>query len=286
MRLRAAAKINWVLEVLGCRDDGYHEIRSLMQTVGPCDALELAAGEGLNLEVEGAGPPLQDNLVLRAATILGGGMSGAHIRLTKRIPEAAGLGGGSSDAAATLRGLNKLWHLGHSDAHLMEMAVGIGSDVAFFVYSGTARAEGRGERVAPLPDLSPMWIVLLVPPFRLPEKTRRMYDALRPADFTDGHRVEALQRRLQRGLPIVDADLYNAFEGVAYEVFQGLGAYRDAFLEAGVRRVHLAGSGPALFVMSPDVGAARAVHDRLKPPGGQKMLVRTLTATEAQAMEG
>jgi 4-diphosphocytidyl-2-C-methyl-D-erythritol kinase len=285
MRLRAAAKINWVLEVLGRRDDGYHEIRSLVQTVGPCDALEFTAGERLNLEVEGAEQALQDNLVLRAATLLGRGASGAHIRLTKHIPVAAGLGGGSSDAAAALRGLNELWRLDYEDAHLVEMAAGIGSDVTFFIHGGTALAEGRGERVTPLPDPSPVWLVLLVAPFRLPEKTRRMYDALRPADFTDGHRAEALQRRLQRGLPIGDADLHNAFEPAAYEVFQGLDAYRDALLAAGARRVHLAGSGPALFALGLDEDDARATHESLRPPGGKALLVRTLTAAEARIIE-
>ncbi len=105
---------------------------------------------------------------------------------------AAGLGGGSSDAAAALRGLDELWRLGRGDARLAEMGTEIGSDVAFFVHGGTALAEGRGERVTPLPDISPVWLVLLVPHFRLPAKTRRMYDALTPADFSDGSRTEAL----------------------------------------------------------------------------------------------
>ena len=208
------------------------------------------------------------------------------MRLIKRIPVSAGLGGGSSDAAAALRGLNEFWRLGYGDARLAEMAGEIGSDVAFFVYGGTALAEGRGERVTPLQDIPPVWLVLLAPPLRLPEKTRRMYDALAPADFSDGSRTEALLRRLQGGLPIADSDLHNVFERAAYEVFGGLDAYRDALLAAGARRAHLAGSGPALFALGPDEATARAVHDRLKPPGGQKMLVRTLTATEARAMEG
>jgi len=287
MRLYAPAKINWTLEVLGRRNDGYHEVRTVIQTVEPCDALELAPADGLDLEVEGAHEPSQDDLVLRAAALLGGGgAGGARIRLSKRVPVAAGLGGGSSDAAAALHGLNELWRLGHGDARLAEIGAGIGSDVAFFVYGGTALAEGRGERVTPLSDLAPTWLVLLVPPFRLPEKTRRMYNALTPADFTDGSRTEALLRRLRQGLPIVDEGLYNAFQRVAYEVFEGLEASRDALLAAGARRVHLAGSGPALFALGPDEGTARAVHDRLRPPGGQALVVRTLTAAEARAIEG
>jgi 4-diphosphocytidyl-2-C-methyl-D-erythritol kinase len=286
MRLCAPAKINWTLEVLGRRDDGFHEVRSLMQTVGPCDVLEITAGDRLKLEVEGAHQPSQDDLVLRAAALLGGGGDrGGYIRLSKRVPVAAGLGGGSSDAAAALRGLNELWRLGYGDAGLAEISAGIGSDVAFFVHGGTALAEGRGERVTTLPDIPPTWLVLLVPPFRLPEKTRRMYAALTPGDFSDGTRTEALRRRLNRGLPIADAELYNAFERAAFEVFQGLDAYRDALLAAGARRAHLAGSGPALFALGQDEDAARAMHDRLRTPGGQALVVRTLTAAEARVTE-
>jgi 4-diphosphocytidyl-2-C-methyl-D-erythritol kinase len=294
MRLCAPAKINWTLEVVGRRDDGYHEVRSLMQTVGPCDALEFTPADRLDLEVEGEHQPSQDDLVLRAAALLGGSARGAHIHLSKRVPVAAGLGGGSSDAAAALRGLNELWGMGYGDAQLMEMGAGIGSDVAFFVHGGTGLAEGRGERITPLRDLPPTWLVLLVPPFRLPEKTRRMYSALTPGDFSDGSRTEALLRRLNQGLPIADAELYNAFQRVAYEVFEGLDAYRDALRAAGARRVHLAGAGPALFALGPDEDAARAIHDRLRPPSGQAprrapvwaLVVRTLTAAEARVMEG
>jgi 4-diphosphocytidyl-2-C-methyl-D-erythritol kinase len=285
MRLCAPAKINWTLEVLGRRDDGYHEVRSLMQTVGLCDALEFTAADRLMLEVEGEHQPSQDDLVLRAAALLGGGARGAHIHLSKHVPVAAGLGGGSSDAAAALRGLNELWRLGCGDAQLVEMAAGVGSDVAFFIHGGTALAEGRGELVTPLPDVAPVWLVLLVPPFRLPEKTMRMYAALTPADFTDGAPTGALLRRLHRRLAIADADLCSAFQRVAYEVFQGLDAYRDALLAAGARRVHLAGSGPALFALGPEEGTARAVHARLRPPGGQALVVRTLTAAEARVVE-
>jgi 4-diphosphocytidyl-2-C-methyl-D-erythritol kinase len=295
MRLYAPAKINWTLEVLGRPPEAdYHEVRTVIQTVEPCDALDVAPADGLEMEVEGVLEPLEDDLVLRAAALLGGGGGGgASICLSKRIPLAAGLGGGSSDAAATLRALNELWRLGYADAQLAGMGAGIGSDVAFFVYGGTALAEGRGERVTPLPDVPPTWLVLVVPPFRLPEKTRRMYSALTLADFTDGSRTEALLRRLRQGRPIADEGLYNAFERAAYDVFEGLHAYRDALLAAGARRVHLAGSGPALFALGPEEEAARAVYDRLRPPAGQAagrapvwaQVVRTLTAAEARVSE-
>jgi 4-diphosphocytidyl-2-C-methyl-D-erythritol kinase len=270
MRLYAPAKINWTLEVLGRPPEaGYHEVRTVIQTVELCDALDLAPADGLEMEVEGALEPFEDDLVLRAAALLGGGGDGgASVRLSKRIPAAAGLGGGSSDAAATLRALNELWRLGYTDAQLAEMGAGIGSDVAFFVYGGTALAEGRGERVTPLPDVPPTWLVLVVPPFRLPEKTRHMYSALTPADFSDGSRTEALLRRLRQGRPIAEEGLYNAFERAAYDVFEGLHAYRDALLAAGAGGVHLAGSRPAQVARGP-----------------WAQVVRTLTAAEARVSE-
>ena len=286
MRLYAPAKINWTLEVLGRRDDGYHEVRTVIQTVEPCDTLELTTAGRLQIEVEGEQELSEDDLVLRAATRLGEGRDGgARMRLSKRVPVAAGLGGGSSDAAAALRGLNRLWRLAHDDARLAATGAGVGSDVAFFVHGGTALAEGRGERVTPLPDLPPTWLVLLVPPFRLAAKTRRMYSALSSADFSDGSRTEALVDRIRRGLLPDDDALHNAFQRAAFEMFAGLEAYRDALLSAGARRVHLAGSGPALFALGPDEPAARSIHKRLRSPVGRGLVVRTLTSAEARREE-
>ncbi|MDP2675876.1 MAG: 4-(cytidine 5'-diphospho)-2-C-methyl-D-erythritol kinase, partial [Dehalococcoidia bacterium] len=165
MRLYTPAKVNWTLEVLGRLPQAdYHEVCTVMQTIELCDALEFGPGEGVRLEVEGPHEASGDDLVLRAAALLGGGGGrGARIRLTKRIPVAAGLGGGSSDAAATLRGLDELWGLGLGGEKLAEMAAGLGSDVPFFLAGGTALAEGRGERVTPLLDATQSWLVLLAP---------------------------------------------------------------------------------------------------------------------------
>ncbi len=319
MRLYAAAKINWTLEALGRPDSyqGYHEVRTVMQTIDLCDTLEMWRAPELRQEISeepaepsdvpvvtvrpravtigwaGQDPGIEYDLLpgtallLRVVELLDPDWErDARIDLTKNIPIAAGLGGGSSDAAAALRGLNELWKLGRSDAQLAEAGAGLGSDVPFFVYGGTALAEGRGERVTPLPEPPPVWLVLLAPPFELPEKTKRMYAALTPADFSDGSRTEALVGRIRGGGPVDDSGLYNVFERVAYEVFAGLDAYRDALLTAGARRVHLAGSGPALFALGADEDAARSVHARLRLPGGQAFVVRTLTAAEALRREG
>jgi len=288
MKLFAPAKINWTLEVGRRRDDGYHEVRTVMQTIDLCDELELARDNGLRLEVVGPHEASEDDLVMRAAALLDGdGGRGAHLRLTKRIPVAAGLGGGSSDAAAALRGLNEAWGLGHDEAELTGLAAQLGSDVSFFLSGGTALAEGRGERVTPLPDAARAWLVVLAPPIALADKTQRMYAALTPSDFADGSRTEALAERLRAGMPIRDGDLYNAFERAASAVFEGLDGYREALLAAGASRVHLAGAGPALFALAADEPGADAIRDKVSlPAGGRVFVVRTLTAAESLRREG
>ena len=287
MKLPPPAKINWTLEVLRRREDGYHEVRTVMQTIDLCDELEFGAGEGVRLEVDGPHEATEDDLVLRAAALLDEGRGrGAQMRLTKWIPVAAGLGGGSSDAAAALRALNDRRGLSRSAQELSELAAEIGSDVPFFLCGGTALVEGRGERVTPLPDAAQTWLVLLVPPLQLPDKTRRMYAALAEADFTDGSRTERFVEVIRERRAVEDGDLYNVFERAAYAVFEELDAYREALLGAGAQSVHLAGAGPALFALGPDEAGARAIRDKVSLPDARVFVVRTLTAAESLRREG
>jgi 4-diphosphocytidyl-2-C-methyl-D-erythritol kinase len=279
MKLLAPAKVNWTLEVLGRRDDGYHEVRTVMQAVELCDGLELEPADRLNLEVAGEHTAHEDDLVLRAAAALNGGRGrGALIRLRKMVPVAAGLGGGSSDAAAALRGLNELWELGRSDDELLALAATLGSDVPFFLTGGTALAEGRGERVTALPDAQPCWLVVVVPPIRIEEKTKRMYAALRPEDFSDGAGTAALVERIRSDKGVRDEDIRNAFERVAFDVFEGLDEYQQALVAAGARAVHLAGAGPALFALAGDEAGARMISDKISLRDGRLFVVRTLAA--------
>lgn len=286
VRAIAPAKINWTLEALGRRDDGYHEIRTVMQTIDLHDGLIIEAAPALTMEVTGPHTAWDDDLVLRAArnlrevARLG---TGAVIHLAKEIPVAAGLGGGSSDAAATLRCLDRLWGLGMTEAALAGVAAEVSSDAPFFMRGGTAMAEGRGERVTPLRDAPEAWLVLLVPPLKVAEKTRRMYGALTPADFTDGSRTTALVQRIRGGAPVSGESVYNAFERAAYDVFGGLGEYRRALLDAGASAVHLAGSGPALFSLAGSQAGARGILSRLRAPGGRALTAKTTAAGEATA---
>ncbi|GAF90970.1 unnamed protein product, partial [marine sediment metagenome] len=256
LRLMAPAKINWTLEVLGRRPDGFHNVKTVLQTIDLFDSLELEPAAELTLEAAGEGlPPPEENLTMRAARRLQkktGYSGGARMRLTKTIPVAAGLGGGSSDAAAALRGLDRLWGLALPHERLAEIAAEVGSDIPFFLRGGTALAEARGERVTPLPDAPRTAILVVVPALSIPQKTRRMYSLLNLKDYSDGAASDRLADALKQGRPLRESDLYDVFGSLAFQAFPELQTCRQALVQAGAGAVHLAGSGPALFVLLRD----------------------------------
>jgi 4-diphosphocytidyl-2-C-methyl-D-erythritol kinase len=179
-----------------------------------------------------------------------------------------GLGGGSSDAAATLLALNELWGLGLSLSELVGLASKLGSDVPFFIHRGTALVEGKGEKVAPLPSLPPTWFVLLVPPLpRIGSKTKQMYGNLRAADFTAGEYVQAALSSLRQGKRLEPGLMFNVFEKIAFDFFPGLHKYRKILEEAGAPRVYLAGSGPCLFTFFSRKEEAAELFSRLNKQG-------------------
>ena len=250
IEIEAHAKINLTLEVVGRRDDGYHDIVSIMQTVGLHDVVTLEPAERLTLECDSPELESADNLAMRAAEVLRehvGYSGGAAISLAKRIPVAAGLGGGSSDAAAVLVGLNRLWGLGLSRDELMPLAASLGSDVPFFLVGGTAMVSGRGERVRALPPADLRWFVVLSPEIDLPDKTGRVYANLAAAGFTTGQLTRKLEARIRGKGDVPPQFLFNVFDDIAPAVFPELARYRDAFLRVGAREVHVAGSGPSLY---------------------------------------
>jgi len=280
MRVLAPAKINWTLEVLGRRPDGYHEVFTVLQTIALWDELELEPAPGLALETPDGPTFGEDDLTLRAARLLLP-EGGVRMRLRKRIPVAAGLGGGSSDAAAALRGIRALFRLPLCAEEMSRLAASLGSDVPFFLHGGTALARGRGEEVSPLPDAPTCWLVLLTPPLSLPDKTGEMYRRLAPSAYSDGSFTRAFLRRLAEAGTVDEALMHNAFEHVAYSLLPDLAHYRRALLRAGARRVHLAGSGPALFALAADAAAAEAVAARLRGEGLEPLVARTVGRQEA-----
>jgi len=262
----APAKVNLVLEVLG-KDNGYHRIRSVVQSIDLCDVLNLELDKEIRFECDE--PRLRrDNLVTRAVSLFKESTKcdlGARIELRKHIPWGAGLGGGSSDAAATLLSLNELWRLEMPLSRLIRLAFELGSDVPFFIHKGTALVEGKGERVRPQPPLPSTSFVLLVPPLpKVPDKTQQMYSSLRVADFTGGEFVEAALLSLRQGQRPDPDVMFNVFENVAFNLFPGLEKYRRILEEAGAPQAYLAGSGPCLFALFSRKEEAADLFSRLK----------------------
>lgn len=259
--LSAHAKVNLTLEVLGRREDGYHDIVSVLQTIDLYDTLTLEDADTVSLECDTPELGSTQNLALRAAEELrraAGVSRGVRIVLKKGIPIAAGLGGGSSDAAATLRGLNRLWKVGMSLDDQTHVAALLGSDVPFFLRGGTAMVQGRGERVHPLPPAGLKALLILSPDIRVPGKTARMYGMLSEAGFTRGALTRKLAARIAGGGDVPAQLLFNAFDGVAFDAFPGLRPYWNTLHSLGAREIHLAGSGPSMFapVSRLEVGTA------------------------------
>ena len=255
--LESYAKVNLFLEVLGERTDGYHEIETVMQSVSIRDRIDMEEKEeGIEVVAEGAGVPSgEENLAHRAATLLrreAGVRAGCSIRIRKGIPAAAGLGGGSGDAAAVLAGLHRLWRLDWPRERLAALGATIGSDVPFFLWGGAALCTGRGEIVEPLPSLSQRHRFLIVtPPFQV--STRFIYNELnryaltRPKVWSNVKCVHGLgsdpECMLHR--------LWNRLEEVAFSAHPSLGEWADRMERLGCSRVLLSGSGPTLFGLLP-----------------------------------
>jgi len=281
LQIDAHAKVNLALEVLGTRDDGYHEIASVLQTISLADTLVFESNDSLQLRCDVPDLQSPDNLVLRAAEVLQratGARRGASIDLKKRIPVAAGLGSGATDAAAALVGLDRLWGTRLLADRLAALAAEVGSDVPFFLCGGTALAEGRGERVSALPSPPEVWMVVLDPQIVIAGKTARLYSMLGAGDFSTGDRTERLTVRLREGGDIEESLLYNVFERVAFDCVPELPGCRSRFLEAGAAGVHLAGAGPALFALVPGEDEGRAIQANLKSLGLEAYLARTVDA--------
>jgi 4-diphosphocytidyl-2-C-methyl-D-erythritol kinase len=261
------AKINLFLDVLCKRPDGYHEIETVMQAVDFYDTLAIEPAEGLELQVDPPVVPADDaNLVIRAARLLqqhAGIRRGAKMRLAKSIPVGGGLGGGSSDAAGALAGLARIWQISPDREELVALAAQLGSDVAFFLYGGTAICRGRGEQVAPLRWSVPSCCYVLVcPDIAMP--TREMYRHLdsRLTKPRVCSTVPVLAGEIT-SLASLTEGLYNAFELVAYEVQPTLRVIRSELAAAGAQAVVLSGSGSTVFGVCSGRGEAEEVARRL-----------------------
>jgi 4-diphosphocytidyl-2-C-methyl-D-erythritol kinase len=268
LTIRAAAKVNLVLEVLGKREDGYHELSTVLQAVSLFDDIRLeATPTKISLSSAGVSVPEDStNLAWRAATLLQEEFRvdrGVSITLRKRTPVAAGLGGGSSNAAAVLWGLNILWSLNRDEECLQGLAAKLGMDVPFFLSGGTALATGRGEKLAPLKSTGALTMVLVNPNFAL--STREVYGMVAVTLRGDGNRTRALVRALETGDPEeVAQTLYNDLEGVVQARYPVIGEIKRALLQAGALGTVLSGSGPTVMGLARSDPHARQIGQGLE----------------------
>jgi 4-diphosphocytidyl-2-C-methyl-D-erythritol kinase len=250
--LRALAKINLDLRVLGARPDGYHEIRTIFQTISLADIIdvEFTPAHGTTIQIDGD-IDIPDNLIAKAAVLALDALrvtAAVKFRLRKRIPMGAGLGGGSSDAAAVLLALPALAGRRLALPRLMELAAELGSDVPFFLLGGAAVALGRGTELYPLPDASPRNGLLVAPAVHV--STAAAYRALPPRLTTESQQNKIVSFQSQAWGEFVEgarADSVNDFETVIFEQFPQLAALKRRLVKLGANPAMMTGSGSALF---------------------------------------
>ncbi len=282
MEVLAYAKLNLTFEVLGRRTDGFHQITTIMQTIGLADLLQIEAGSDLKVECEYPELAGEQNLVWRAAVELakiGNVEPAARITVEKNIPVGMGLGGGSSDAAAALLGLNLLWDLGLSVDELAPIAAGLGSDVSFFLWGGTALAQGRGEQITSLSPVPPLAVTLVFPDLAIPNKTGTMYSRLTLGQFSDGGVTRQMVQILTAGQFVresVSGLVFNAFSEVAAQSYPQLAELCREVAEDGGPAMHLCGAGPALFALPSSEEEHQRIAELLQPHSAGVYLVTTV----------
>lgn len=257
--IAAPAKINFGLAVTGKRADGYHKLCTLLATLDLADTVRVAPAPSLSLVCDDPALATDDNLVLRAARALRaatGYEGGAQIALTKRIPVAAGLGGGSSDAATTLLALDALWETRTPARVLRRVARALGADVPFLLYGGAALARGVGDLLWPAVTLPETWLVLVVPRVDIVRKTVALYGALTEAEYDDGRALQAQTRALRERDTLDPAYLGNAFLAPLEQLAPAVATTRSA-MEAAGAPAFLSGSGPTLYALCTDEAGAR-----------------------------
>ncbi|HTY64388.1 MAG TPA: 4-(cytidine 5'-diphospho)-2-C-methyl-D-erythritol kinase [Acidobacteriota bacterium] len=261
LRIRSFAKINLALSVLGRRTDGYHQIQTIFQTIDLFDTIEVRPAPELELICEGLPDVrVEDNLVWKAASILKSTLAedrGVSITLRKRIPAGAGLGGGSSNAAAALLALRRFWNAGISDGDLSRLGASLGSDVPFFLSGGTALGSGRGEIIRSIPDIHPEHLVVIFPAVHV--STAEAYRSLNLGltSTSEDHRIHRFCGQLQEGTCRLTG-IFNDFEASILTAYPSIREAKEFLIERGATAALLSGSGSSVFGFFPGEESASA----------------------------
>lgn len=278
--VKAPAKINLSLDVLGKREDGYHEVEMVMTTVDLADRLEISHKEENSISILSHNrfvPDDERNLAYKAAKLLKEKFriqTGVNIKIEKNIPVAAGLAGGSSDAAAALKGLNQLWNLGLSVEELATLGAEIGSDVSFCVYGGTALAKGRGEKIQPLPAPPKCWVILAKPSIGV--STSDVYGRLDVSNIehpNTGKMIEAIKKG---NYELMCANLGNVLESVTLEMHPEVKQIKEYMKRFGADAVLMSGSGPTVFGLVRYDSRLQRIYNGLRGFCNQVYAVRML----------
>ena len=279
MLLKAPAKVNLYLEVVRKRPDGYHDIETVFQRIKLYDDIYMEKEkDGITVDCDCASIRKDDNLVYKAAKLLSvesGCRTGARIKLVKNIPVASGLGGGSSDAAYTLMGLNQIWGLGWDKNKLSEIGKILGADVPFFIYeTGTAVGRGRGDEIEPLEGNLPGWLVLVTFPFHV--STKEVYQELKITLTKPPYGVKLLVDLLKGNGPgKLESALYNSLEQITIKKYPLILEIKDRLKKAGAEGVLMSGSGPSVFGVFREHGKAEAARRQISVEGCNVNLVET-----------
>lgn len=283
--LSAFAKINWTLEILGRRADGYHELRTILQTVDVCDQLQFAAtASGIVLSCNNPDVPCDEtNLIYRAAMLLKdltGCDKGAKIELQKRIPIGAGLGGGSSNAAITLLALVKLWELEITPQELFRLGAQLGADVPFFFFGGTGIGIGRGDEVYPMADIAAPYLLLVNPGVHVP--TREIYGNL-PSELTSSAAMNKMPFSLQAAYARMRQgswNLRNDLEHPALALYPLIETVKQRLWELQATAALMSGSGATVFAVFDSEAARAQAMSELRETGWWCVTTRTLSRGE------
>lgn len=281
MRLQAFAKINLGLDVLGKREDGYHEVRMIMQTIRMYDQLDMrkSVEPGIHLTTNKKYIPVdENNLVWRAAKLMMdtcGIMEGVSIHLHKVIPVAAGMAGGSSDAAATLVGMNRLFHCGLSKEKLMELGVQIGADVPYCVLRGTALAEGIGEKLTVLPPMPDCWILIGKPGISV--STKYVYTTLDLNTDTVHPNIDGMKKALEDGnLYGITERMGNVLQDVTIPAYPEVERIKEQMKTLGAVNAMMSGSGPTVFGIFDNEEKAQEACQKLRESGSCQQVFLTV----------
>lgn len=278
--LKALAKINLGLDVVRRREDGYHEVRMVMQTIHLYDRLEMekTATQGIELSTNLSYLPVnENNLVYRAGKLLMdefGITEGIKVYLNKRIPVAAGMAGGSTDAAAMLYGMNELFELGLSREQLMERGVRIGADVPYCLMRGTALAEGIGEILAPLAPMVKCPVLIAKPAISV--STSFVYQNLKLDADTKHPDIDRLIRDIRKqDLGAIAGDMGNVLESVTIPNYPVIAQIKEQMMDSGAINAMMSGSGPTVFGLFEEEETAQAAYQKMKESGLAKQVYLT-----------